>query len=178
MFTVPRQITPELLRFCRTISPEPPVFIRSVPGPGAESGWCFDNVVRAIARDGGERVFGWAIWQIPDLYFEAEHHGVWRRPEGELVDVTPQLGGASQILFLPDPAAVYDPPNFRPNIMAEAGDAAIASEFVALARARIAIQRSYWIDEHSSAEYSDDDQRELDRIQLRLDEILALRGVL
>lgn len=178
MITVPKRITPELLSFCATISRETPVFIRSTPAADAEPAWCFDNVMRTIARAGGERVFGWAIWHIPGLYFEAEHHGVWRSPEGELVDVSPQLGNATQILFLPDPGAVYDPTNFRPNIIADAGGDAIASEFVSMAARRIAIQHSYRTDEHFAPDYSEQDQRELDRIQVRLDEILASRGVL
>jgi hypothetical protein len=109
------------------------------------------EVVLARAADGdggkchggGEIAWGWAIWRWPGRYFEAEHHGIWRSPEGRLHDVTPMLYGQSRILFLSDPQAVFNPACYRPNILgAEAGNK-VAVDYIALADARAAILNAY-----------------------------------
>jgi len=66
--------------------------------------------------------------------FEAEHHGVWRKRTGELFDVSPQHNGFDRILFLPDPAAVYDLAHYRPNIMVAETEEPNILKFVDLAR--------------------------------------------
>ena len=101
------------------------------------------DVAAQVARAGGSIAYGWAIWRWPGRYFEAEHHGIWRSPEGKLRDVTPMLYGQTRILFLSDPGAVFDPERYRPNILgAEAGNA-VAAEYVTLARERAAILNAY-----------------------------------
>ncbi len=107
--TVPRTLTDGLRAFCATVSDSRPVFVRCRPDGDAQPSSCFDNVARKIGRAGGSIVHGWAIWTVPGFYHEAEHHGVWRKRTGELVDVSPQPNAPKCILFLPDEAAVYDP---------------------------------------------------------------------
>lgn len=176
MNTLPKSITPALLAFCRSISSDRPVYIRSKLSSDAQASACFDNVARKIERAGGTIAFGWAIWHIPGLYFEAEHHGVWRNRRGELIDVSPQLGKVSKILFLPDASAVYDAKQFRTNVIAPANEGGLAIEFAALARARNAILARYRTDEYIAVTLSNADQTELSRITLRLNELWVLAG--
>lgn len=129
--TLPRTVTAEIGAFCRTIAEGDPVFVRCRPDNDAVASECFDNVARKVARAGGSVVSGWAIWNTPGVYLEAEHHGVWRRRTGELVDVSPQPNLPRRILFLPDPAAVYDPLAHRDNVLVAIGDDLAAIEFVA-----------------------------------------------
>ena len=57
-----------------------------------------------IQLHGGKMVLGYKIWYVPRLYIEAERHSVWRNIDGELTDVTFNIGGETKILFLPTPA--------------------------------------------------------------------------
>ncbi len=68
---------------------------------------CFDAVAQKIRRDGGQALYGWAIWANP-LLVEAECHAVWQSPAGNLVDVTPKRNGAAAISFLHDPTITDD----------------------------------------------------------------------
>jgi hypothetical protein len=64
-------------------------------------------VNRKVTREGGRIVYGWAIWEWPRVFLEAEHHAVWSDGD-RLVDVTPHVPASYCILFLPDPQRVYD----------------------------------------------------------------------
>ncbi|TFI58420.1 hypothetical protein E2493_09805 [Sphingomonas parva] len=170
--TVPRELTPELLAFCGTISDEAPCFVPSVPGTGAVLGSCFDNVAREVERSGGSIVHGWAIWHLRGAYYEAEHHGIWSTPGGELLDVTPQLNGAPKLLFLPDLCATYDPARFRRNVIeAEAGNA-VAAEFVRFARRRSEIVDSYRAGSPQIAKMTIVHKMEVALIMLRMNDLL------
>jgi hypothetical protein len=68
---------------------------------------CFPNVERKIKSDGGNMVFGWAIWKTK-LFIEAEYHGIWNSPEGELIDITPRTIPSQKILFLRDTENSYN----------------------------------------------------------------------
>ncbi|HKX77566.1 MAG TPA: hypothetical protein VJM34_03500 [Novosphingobium sp.] len=177
MSTVLKKLSPAILAFCATISSERPIFVRSRPSADAQPSACFDNVARKIERAGGQTAFGWAVWHVPGLYFEAEHHGVWRNRQGALLDVSPQLGQAAKILFLPDPGALYDPRRFRSNILEPVDDSPVATEFVTLARARNALLDAYRTGEYMVAILSGADQAELDCIDRRLKVLWALAGV-
>ncbi|WP_157650159.1 hypothetical protein [Burkholderia ubonensis] len=61
-----------------------------------------------MAIHGGEQLNGWAIWEVPGVFIEAEFHAIWRDAAGELHDLTPrpQWPGSS-ITFLPDPKRIY-----------------------------------------------------------------------
>lgn len=177
MSTVPKSLSPKLLEFCRSIAPARPIYIKSKPSADAKTSACFDNVHRKIERAGGQLAYGWAIWHVPGLHFEAEHHGVWKNRQGALLDVSPQLHRVPKILFLPDPEATYDPKNARSNIYKAANDSPTATEFVTLATRRQTIIQSYRTDEHIIAMLSDADQREVSHIDGRLRQLLVAAGV-
>ncbi len=67
------------------------------------------NVRRKIEASGGSLQTGWALWERPGLYLEAEHHAVFSRDDGgPVVDITPCPDGFEHRLFVPDPAATFD----------------------------------------------------------------------
>lgn len=168
--TVPKALTAGLLEFCRTISAERPVFIRSKPPADARLATCFDNVERKIERAGGSVAYGWAIWNLKGYYFEAEHHGVWCNRSGLLIDVSPQLANPRKILFLPDPSAVYDPQHRRTNIIRAEIDKPVARELVELAIARNAILTNFRFGGRTPTFHSD--EAELIRLEARIREVM------
>ena len=78
------------------------------PTPNAREGYCFENVRDMMREHGGEILYGWVVWQHGDFFVEAEHHGVWQKPSGQLACVTPQTPPEKTLTFIPDPSAVYD----------------------------------------------------------------------
>lgn len=173
----PEQIDSATRAFCATISPEPPLYVRVEPAPGAKPAYCFDNSVAQAQRHGGEAVYGWAIWRWPGRWFEAEHHAVWRSPVGDLLDITPQAGDPPRVLFLPDPSAPYDPATFRPNIMAPDGHEALVREYIALVAKRGEITRRYWEPGMDVLPlFSPEDQQRIAPIDARMAELLAAMG--
>jgi len=171
----PEQLDSATLAFCATLSPEPPVYVPVRPAPASKVAYCFDNSVAYAREHGGEAVYGWAIWHWPGRWFEAEHHAVWRSPEGDLLDVTPQAGDPPRVLFVPDPSAPYDPTTFRPNIMAPDGHEDLVREYIALVAQRGAITRSYWEPGMDVLPlFSAEDQRRLDPIDARMAELRAM----
>ncbi len=170
--TVPHRVTEQVLAFCRTIAPGRPTFISSKPSTDAQPSACFDNVARKVERAGGSVASGWVIWSVPGIYFEAEHHGVWRNRRGELIDVSPQPNSGRRILFLPDPGAPYDPLRHRSNILRPASDDPRAIELVELANRRNQIQDAYRQGGNRIARFTLSDQRDLDEIQRRLQRLL------
>lgn len=130
----PSEITTEILDLCGGIvAGGIPEFIAHVPAKGAVVRECFPNVMDRVAVDGGELVYGWAIWEWPGVFVEAEHHAVWRSPDG-LIDITPHEYPTKGVLFLPDPSATYDFEGFtrRNNIKRATTDLPAVSEFLAL----------------------------------------------
>lgn len=147
------------------------MFVASKPSAGAVQSFCFDNVAQKMERAGGTVAYGWAIWSFPDIYFEAEHHGVWRNRQGKLTDVSPQLNSARRILFLPDPQATYDPLSYRSNVLKAAGDNPLAVEFVRLANARNALLDKYREGGARLVAISRHDDAEQKRLEQRLREL-------
>ncbi len=82
---------------------------------------CYGNVREKVRRDGGEIVYGWAILNYRITY-EAEHHAVWKSPEGELIDITPREDYAlSYMMFVEDvdqPTGTKIVDNVRINVTA------------------------------------------------------------
>lgn len=171
----PEQIDAETRAFCAAISPAEPVYVPVQPAPGAKFIHCFENSETQASRHGGSAAYGWAIWRWPGRYFEAEHHAVWRSPDGGLIDVTPQTGAPPRILFLSQPDAVYDPATYRRNIMApDAGNAA-AREYIALAAARRDITDRYWRPGIEMLPlFAPEDQERLAPIDARMADLLAI----
>lgn len=91
--------------FCKEISPEhSPQYVPLYPMPGAPYRCCFDIVDICIREAKGTNLMGWAIWEWPDVFIEAELHCVWKAPDGKLFDPTPQrFQTENRNLFLPDP---------------------------------------------------------------------------
>lgn len=166
--TLPRAVTRGIRAFCRILAEGDPVFVRCRPDRAAVASECFDNVARKVARAGGTVACGWAIWTTPGVYIEAEHHGVWRRRTGELVDVSPQPNLPKRILFLPDPEAIYDPLVHRDNVLVAASDDPAAVEFVALGNRRNEIHGAYRARGNRLALFNLSDQKELGLIEARL----------
>jgi hypothetical protein len=105
----PKELSLHIKTFCKAINPSSvPSFLAVAPEEGAEMIECFHNVETAVAKFGGEVIYGWAIWTWPKVWLKAEHHAVWRRPDGTTVDITPHSNNETSVLFLPDPTAVYD----------------------------------------------------------------------
>ena len=69
---------------------------------------CFPIVDEQIKAEGGTMVTGWALWEWPGVFIEAEFHAVWRSPDNSLVDLTPNRILPSEIAFLPDPTKKYE----------------------------------------------------------------------
>lgn len=163
----PHAIDEAVLAFCARIAPGAPEYVEVAPFAGARVAHCFDNAAEQVAQGGGSIAYGWAIWRWPGRYFEAEHHGIWRSPDGLLRDVTPMLYGQTRILFLSDPDAVFDPERYRANILgAEAGNAA-AAEYVALAQERAVILNAYGEPGVDTHPITAEDQARLDAITPR-----------
>jgi hypothetical protein len=104
-----RETTPPLdervLEFCRKVGIAAPVMLRVSPTEGAEVGWCIRNVECQIDRHGGSIEYGWISWSAHELFYEAEFHAVWHRPDHVLIDVTPQRDGEAEMLFSPSDVA-------------------------------------------------------------------------
>ena len=78
------------------------------PVAHTREGYCFQNVRDVAAERGGEIVYGWLVWQHDDLFVEAEHHAVWRKPTGEVVCITPQTPPEKAITFIADPSRTFN----------------------------------------------------------------------
>jgi hypothetical protein len=120
-----------------------PVFIRIKQEPGAAPLDCFKAVGSKVGREGGRIQFGWAIWEWPRVYLEAEHHAVYETPAGPpWVDVTPGAAGTWRRLFLPDDTAVYDFENervLRDNVRLAVADDPLVQQLFDAARERTQI---------------------------------------
>lgn len=171
--TVPRSITPALLQFCASIASTIPGFIPSVPIRRAVTSFCFENVAQKVRVNGGSIAYGWAIWHLPDLYFEAEHHAVWRNKFGNLIDVSPQMGGPKRLLFLLDESAIYDPFAFRPNLMATDGNSKRARQMVKLGNRRHALLNRCRVPGTPEIRLYEHDQLELAEIDWQIRETMA-----
>jgi len=105
---VPIEITDFITNFCKSISKIDPLYVDVLPDDGALVNECFPNVERKILRDYGEMIYGWQIWIWPEIFIEAEFHGVWKAQDGHIVDVTPKIPPMEKILFLPDEYRKYE----------------------------------------------------------------------
>lgn len=102
----PTEVTESVQAFGRELGGQP-VLVTVDPIWGAETLDCFTVVDQLVADRGGSRLLGWRMWENVGHWLEAEFHAVWRRPGGDLVDVTPAQIAIDRSLFVPDPAAVY-----------------------------------------------------------------------
>lgn len=100
--TTPRDLSPAIDAFARTLGGSDPAFIPVVPDPHGLYGWCSDGVREKIRHDGGRCLFGWTIWEWPGVMATAEFHAVWESGAEELLDITPKPKEETRILFVPD----------------------------------------------------------------------------
>ena len=97
---------------------------------------CYRNVDDRVRRFGGKMKVGWMLRMWPGIYLCAEHHAVWQRPEGKLVDVTKPGGsivGRAFTTFLEDDRIRVDPtrpPNIRSQYLA-LSESVDTAEFIA-----------------------------------------------
>jgi hypothetical protein len=83
-------------------------YIDVAPAPTARPGRSHENVGDQVRLHGGSAVVGWLVRAAPALFYEAGPHTVWKRPDGALVEVTPQMN-ETQILFALDGRKVVTP---------------------------------------------------------------------
>lgn len=83
-----------------------PIFVE-FEDHGYEANNCHISVKHRVLEAGGKRVHGWALWEYPE-FIVAEFHSIWERPDGQLIDLTPPKFGASQVLFVADPACAIE----------------------------------------------------------------------
>ncbi|NNG59795.1 zinc chelation protein SecC [Sphingomonas paucimobilis] len=105
--TTPVELTDFVRRSAAKLSDQPLVYVPYEERAGARQSSCFSNVQTAVAEDGGSAVHGWMLWELPGAFIEAEHHALWLKPDGSLVDITPKADGEQVILFVEDAAAAY-----------------------------------------------------------------------
>jgi hypothetical protein len=87
----------------------PPIVLQITPESGCGPGDCFINVRRKTIACGGTMQTGWALWERPGVYIEAEHHAVYDSGSGSsLLDITPCPDGFRKRLFVADPDATFD----------------------------------------------------------------------
>ena len=143
-FGTPKSITTPIVDLCRTLNPaSAPVYLPIQPAPNAAPLDCFVNVRRAVGSGGGQIQYGWAIWEWPNVYVEAEHHAVYAAPDGRLIDISPSpLSAVTHRLFLPDDAATFDFENEgyrRDNVRRALSNDPLIEEMFHLASERTAI---------------------------------------
>ena len=117
---VPSEISAFVMDFCNSVSPrQNPQYVTVASEPYCRENFCFQNVEQKVRNDGGNIVYGWQIWLMPEILIEAEFHAVWKSPHGELIDITPKTPATDKILFIPDESKEYDgrrTNNIRQNI--------------------------------------------------------------
>lgn len=101
--TTPATLTEMIAGLCHDLNPDsPPLWVKVIPENWALQNECFPNVQKKVELDGGSYVNGWTIWQWANMLITAEAHSVWKRDDGELVDITPHDHLEQTILFVPD----------------------------------------------------------------------------
>ena len=115
---LPERGAPHVLNFCQEIGPAQPILVPIKAEPDCVPGECFENVRDKVKLAGGRIRYGWALWEWPLVFIEAEHHAVHEDATGRLCDITPAPEGdhLRSRLFLPDESAVQHPGIRRDNI--------------------------------------------------------------
>lgn len=106
-----------------------PMYLEVAPVAGAKMLDCFPVVAAHVDEVGGAVCYGWRIWELPWAYIEAEFHAVWRSPDGDLIDITPNQLGATRVLFVEAPDAVYEGRQVK-NVRRMLGENPAVGEFI------------------------------------------------
>ncbi|CRM57587.1 hypothetical protein [Pseudomonas sp. 37 R 15] len=97
-----------VIDFCNHVAEkQAPILIAHKPVFGKPMQECFNIVPEHVVAHGGKQLIGWAIWDVADVYIEAEFHAVWQDVQGNIVDLTPRPIPEQTTLFLPDPRREY-----------------------------------------------------------------------
>lgn len=105
----PAELSPALASLCQELVPcSKPFHVNVAPLRNAPVNECFPLVEAHAEQHGGTRLLGWALWEMPGLFVEAEFHAIWCSPSGEYVDIAPKAQPTARIYFLPSAEAVYE----------------------------------------------------------------------
>ncbi|WP_147461888.1 MULTISPECIES: SEC-C metal-binding domain-containing protein [Pseudomonas syringae group] len=85
--------------FCKRISSDQPLLLSVKPESFSRIAECFDNVASKIEKEGGEVVYGWLIWDWPEVFTEAEFHAVWKSPEGQEANLYTRSAQAKEFIL-------------------------------------------------------------------------------
>jgi uncharacterized protein YchJ len=110
-----------------------PVYVE----PSADINFCFQNVEKQVDNFGGLQIFGWKIWKH-NFMIEAEFHSIWKNKSDELVDITPQIDNAKQILFIQDNKTKYNGQQID-NIRLRTINNKLVDDYIELAKAKYAL---------------------------------------
>jgi hypothetical protein len=101
MLQTPLSISDAIWAACHDLSPHhKPIYINITPEAGLVANHCFPNIAKKVAHEGGEALFGWAVYLLPRLWIEFQSHTVWKSPSGTIFDPTPRHDGEKVVLFL------------------------------------------------------------------------------
>jgi hypothetical protein len=106
----PKIIKPYVMTFARQVvgcDDVTPFYVECFPLNGGPHNECFALVESYITIHGGEMIVGWAIWERPKVFIEAEFHAIWRSPDGRFVDIVPRQLPIQRILFIHDARRRY-----------------------------------------------------------------------
>jgi hypothetical protein len=107
----PRIIKPHVEAFARKVIGTSGIvelsYLPCRPLNRISDGDCFPWVEDHAKTNGGMPVLGWAIWEFPKVFIEAEFHSVWLAPDGVLHDIVPRQQPPIRILFVRDPRRRY-----------------------------------------------------------------------
>lgn len=101
----PKLIKPYVETFVRQVvggNGASPFCVSCAPLQGGPQNECFALVEAHVARHGGSAILGWAIWERPKVFIEAEFHTIWRTPDGRHIDIAPRGLPIPRILFAHD----------------------------------------------------------------------------
>lgn len=102
----PKLIKPYVKTFARqslNLPEASPFYVWCSPAKGAPQNKCFAVVDSCVAKHGGRRILGWAIWERPGVYIEAEFHAIWQSQAGQYLDISPRPVPVPRILFVEAP---------------------------------------------------------------------------
>ncbi|MGX9728002.1 MAG: SEC-C metal-binding domain-containing protein [Candidatus Electronema sp. VV] len=109
IITTPKEITQQINNFCLEIEPAiNPIFVPVKPVDSARYNYCLTDVPVYSQKHGGSVQFGWIIWELKNIWIEAEFHACWINNDNIIIDITPKPDCETQILFLPDSKRVYE----------------------------------------------------------------------
>jgi len=92
---------------------------------------CFYNVIDKVNFNNGKIIYGWKLHQTR-LMVEAERHAVWKSPNGELVDITPDVECQDKTLFLEEDNGWTYKEQYSDNIRINITDNPLVDDFILL----------------------------------------------